>query len=69
MTDNQFTPRFSWTQPICESCFKLRYPHKGPVRLTDPDAEVCVDCQRPTTTGIYIRIDPAEAHFPSMTKD
>lgn len=32
--------------------------HPEPVRIREPDTEVCALCQHPTRSGIFMRIDP-----------
>jgi hypothetical protein len=63
--------RHSWTQPICDDCWHIREPNrKVPVRLVKSarESEECVICGRPTTSGIYIRIDPSTAPHPTRVK-
>jgi hypothetical protein len=60
--------RYGWTQPICEDCWFRLNPGRKPVRLKEPGAEKCVECGSDTTSGIYVRIDPAQAKHPSLTK-
>lgn len=59
---------FSWRQPICGMCHRLRYPGRPPIRQAERERETCVDCGQPTTSGIYIRIDPACAKHPTRTE-
>lgn len=49
----------SWTQPICEDCWRERYPGREPVRLVDAEAEACCYCGRVGMIDIYVRVDPA----------
>ena len=60
---------WSWTQPICTACASKRYPGRQMVKMIDPIVEICVDCGKNTLSGIYIRVSPKEANFPSLTKD
>lgn len=54
-----------WTQAICDPCFVDRYGHSRVVsRTTEPEREQCCDCGVPTTSGIYIRDDPAQVRYP-----
>jgi hypothetical protein len=62
-------PRYSWTQPICESCYYIRHPRREPVKLIETEREVCVDCGRRTRAGIYIRVNPDIAKHPTNMKD
>ena len=59
----------SWTQPICDECFLERRPGRVPVRLLEPNEETCVDCGHPTHSGIYYRVYPATASYPTNLKD
>lgn len=62
--------RFSWTQPCCSACFWLL--HGDPLvssRLKQPAPETCVHCGGETRSGIYVRVDPADALHPTLTKD
>lgn len=62
--------RFSWTQPICRPCWRFRVWYgRTPVRIVGAGTETCVDCGKRTTSGIYYRIDPATAKFPTKVKD
>ena len=63
-------PRFSWTQPCCETCWIERNPGRTPVVvvIAERDPETCVHCGEPTRDGIYVRIDPASAPHPTLTK-
>jgi ribosome-binding protein aMBF1 (putative translation factor) len=62
-------PRFSWTQPACTECWKLRNGERKPVALSVADLEVCVYCGEETRSGIYVRIDPRKAPFPTEIRD
>jgi hypothetical protein len=55
----------SWTQPVCEDCWKKVYPGATPCKLIEPALETCCLCGAATRSGIYIRRDPAEVPFPS----
>lgn len=59
---------YSFTQPICASCYATRNPDREPVRIIDAQREGCVDCGEITYDGIYIRIDPQEAKHPTRVK-
>lgn len=67
MSDTE--PRYSWNQAVCTSCWYLHNPARTPVTLKDPGTEKCVFCGRETNSGIFIRIDPKIAPFPSKLKD
>ena len=66
--------RYRWTQPCCEECWDERSriggdPGREGVVLTHGvELETCVYCGTPTFSGLYVRIDPAEAPYPSLTK-
>ena len=64
----QQVTRYSWTQPCCESCWWGRNPRSAPVRVPEDlqRTEECVYCGLHTDSGIYIRIDPEEARYPSL---
>lgn len=73
-----------WNNPICESCWIEKnsewenIPDKVdvqrlssirmPVRLTNPEIEICGWCGNPTIFGAYLRADPAEVPFPREKK-
>lgn len=61
-------PRYSWTQPLCFDCWENTYPSREPVKLREPELELCVECRSSTEDGIYIRIDPALAKYPTRMK-
>lgn len=63
--------RLSWTQPACDECWWERYPGREPARIvaTLREKETCVYCGKDTRSGIYVRIDPAEAPHPTLEKD
>ena len=54
----------SWTQPMCEDCYANREPERVPVRLTQPEVEICCMCGAETREGIYYRVDPSTVPFP-----
>jgi hypothetical protein len=59
---------WSWTQPVCEQCWAAW--HDGPPHtLVDPDEETCVFCGRRHRSGIYIRVDPRYASYPTNQKE
>jgi hypothetical protein len=58
-------PSYSWTQPICQRCWALQNPGRVPVLTTIGDTETCAWCGSKTTTGIYVRVDPATVEFPT----
>lgn len=67
--------RLSWTQPICETCWKSP-PIRDtggwggdPSRLLQPEEERCSFCGDPTSAGIYVRHDPAAVSYPAEKED
>ena len=48
------------TKPICDECWKRRKPHREPVRLKQPEPEVCCLCGNVTESGIYVRVRMTE---------
>lgn len=58
----------SWSQPCCDDCWSAR-ENSDPVRRVIPDTENCVYCGAVTESGIYVRIDPRVAPFPTREKD
>lgn len=58
----------SWTQPICSFCYNSRYPGREPLRIADDGYEKCCDCGKPTSDGIYFRVDPSTVKFPQEMK-
>lgn len=61
--------RYSLTQPACFPCFNERYPGgPEPVKLLEPEDEICCFCGAPTVSGIYDRVDPSTVPFPTNTK-
>jgi hypothetical protein len=49
-------------------CFVDRNPGREPVRLREPEREVCVFCGQTTEDGIYVRVDPSTAEHPTLRK-
>lgn len=62
-------PDYSWTQPLCAVCWDASHPGRRPTTVIDSGEETCCSCGRPTTTGIFIRIDPALATHPTRLRD
>lgn len=60
--------RWSWTQPCCSHCYQEHYPNRDPVRIVTREIENCVYCMSANRSGIYVRLDPAEAPYPSMER-
>lgn len=57
----------SFTQPACDSCFAERNPGREPVRLMEPETEICCFCGQPTASGIYVRVDPSTVEYPTSS--
>ncbi len=49
-----------WTHVICRACWIERNPGRPPVVLTEEASEICCFCGNATTSGIYVREDPAK---------
>jgi len=47
-----------WRHSLCDPCFAEVRPDVNPVRLREPDEEVCCRCAEFTVSGIYYRADP-----------
>lgn len=60
--------RYSWTQPQCTDCWVRFNPDRLPVRVKGAHHEQCVSCGEDTVAGVYVRIDPTTALFPSIKK-
>lgn len=60
---------FSWSQPCCQECWEKMRGDMTPCKVKDPPKETCVYCNRLTDLGIYIRIDPSTAPFPTRIKE
>lgn len=54
----------SWTQAICWTCWTERHPDREAIRVVNGDPETCSYCGNETTSGIYVRDDPAGVPFP-----
>lgn len=61
--------KFSWTQPQCQTCWKEQNGTRMATVLKSAGKERCVTCGETTYSGIYIRIDPAKAAYPTIGKD
>ena len=42
------------TVPICDDCWQ-KATGKTPIRLREPELEICHFCQEETKSGIYVR--------------
>lgn len=63
-------PHYSWTQPACEACWAYHHPGREPSRLNEParESETCVYCGEQTRSGIYVRVDPGIAPYPTRAR-
>ena len=59
----------SWTQPMCEDCWNRRNPTRRASRLADGPLERCAWCDVRTTSGIYVRANPASVPYPKDTRE
>lgn len=57
----------SWTQPVCSADWYKHNPDREPHRMVAEMAghETCCYCGQPTTSGIYVRVDPATVPHPA----
>jgi len=58
-------PTYSWTQPICTTCWNLQNPGRTAITMNNADEETCAWCGTPSHSGIYVRADPATVEFPT----
>lgn len=67
MTDQ---PRWDFTQPCCMKCWARDNGSRKPAKMLNaPGHELCVHCGNVTDDGIYIRINPKHANYPTIRKD
>jgi hypothetical protein len=59
----------NWTQPVCTTCWDDEHPFRHPVRIANPDTETCCYCGTPTTSGIYVRVDPDTVPHPTNDEE
>lgn len=62
-------PRYSWTQPVCATCWTIDHPDRDAISVIDGPLECCCKCAEPTMAGIYIRVDPRTIRWPTNLKD
>lgn len=48
-----------WTHLICEDCWNERHPTRRAVKVSFDDGAPCCFCGKDTSSGIYVREDPA----------
>jgi hypothetical protein len=53
-------------QPLCPSCWRIREGTREPPRPDGAQPEICSQCGRLTTSGIYLRIDPDSVRYPRL---
>jgi hypothetical protein len=59
-----------WTQAVCTSCWNERNPDKAHIDVFGlTGAEMCCWCGNDTTSGIYVRVDPATVPFPTQWEE
>lgn len=58
----------SWTQPLCDRCWKFISGGKRPFRLKEREVEQCCRCGGRADGGIYVRVDPATVAYPQGQK-
>ena len=49
----------NWTHACCNLCWLAREGERIPHRLRETEEETCCFCGHATTSGIFIREDPA----------
>jgi hypothetical protein len=59
---------YSWTQPCCHDCWDAGNPESPSPRTDRGELETCVYCAMPTHSGIYVRVDPKLASYPSLER-
>lgn len=60
----------TWSQPLCDACWRNREHDRLPVRLIEVEVspEICCACGRLITSGIYARIDSATVPLPETRR-
>jgi len=53
----------AWRHAICDRCWHDYGPPREPIRLREPEIEICCFCGNPTRSGIYFRYDPSATKF------
>lgn len=61
----------NWNQPKCDGCYALENPGREPARMVEDvrEEEQCSTCGKLTTSGIYVRQDPASVLYPARELD
>ena len=59
---------YSWTQPLCETCWKTTGLEFIPNRIASGfrQEEKCAKCGDQHQSGIYMRIDPRDVPYPAL---
>jgi hypothetical protein len=62
---------YSWTQPLCETCWAGLEGDRPPVVIRDEfrDTETCAVCETTTRSGIYRRMDPRTVPHPARKEE
>jgi len=55
-----------WTHAICDDCWDEKHPDRPAPRKGQGPIEHCCYCGDHTTSGIYVRDDPATVPHPRM---
>jgi NMD protein affecting ribosome stability and mRNA decay len=58
-----------WNAAMCEDCWNAVHGVREPVRLRAVAVEVCATCGIPTTSGIFVRMNPAQQAWPTLDVD
>ena len=56
----------NFNQPMCDECWYALFDNT-PIRLREPEKEICAWCGRETDSGIYVRAAPEDVSFPLIT--
>ena len=48
-----------WNHTICSTCWEKKNPGREAARVIDGVRELCCYCGESTTSGIFVRDDPA----------
>lgn len=65
MTTDPIADDLLWTQPACEPCAEYRMPGRVAYRVVHPAPETCCICGTNTTSGVFIRVNPAGVRYPT----
>lgn len=58
--------KWSWTQPMCDTCWNERSNGQTALRSPVRNTERCACCNQQTQGGIYVRLDPSTVPHPSL---